>query len=290
MINKFSDFYFLKWCLPFCVCVLISDSKCFSQNIGINSTGASGNSSSGLDVDFTNKGLLIPRVSLSSSTDVSTISSPANYLTVYNTNTTMTNGNGAGMYYYDGTKWVYIDAPSNGPGSNGQVITSLGSGSQPQWTTLSSSNCSLSDWILVAVGNSTQAQNGGYYSTGYTLTPNKEVMLVLESFLFTDVTLATSDAVTILQSKNSAGTTSTYWAAPTIGAPGGPMPANNGGPGDYVDCVEITGKRNSTSNVKYSLISLSDGVFSGLSVDGTGLVWMYDPNNSHDVGVYIFER
>ncbi|GIV30017.1 MAG: hypothetical protein KatS3mg028_1083 [Bacteroidia bacterium] len=103
------------------------------------------NNSALLDVDAAGlpsnnkKGLLIPRVALSSNTDVTTIPSPANSLVVYNTNAAMTNGNGVGFYYWDASanKWMYMATAQNGPGSAGQVLTSTGPGSQPQWSTLS---------------------------------------------------------------------------------------------------------------------------------------------------------
>jgi hypothetical protein len=77
-----------------------------AQNVGINATGSPPNASAGLDIDFPNKGLLIPRVALTSATDVATIPSPATSLLVYN------NGSGgltpAGYYYWDGSKWVRL--------------------------------------------------------------------------------------------------------------------------------------------------------------------------------------
>ena len=57
---------------------------CFAQNVGINSSGALPDSSAGLDISSTNKGLLIPRVALTSTLDVFTIPSPATSLLVYN--------------------------------------------------------------------------------------------------------------------------------------------------------------------------------------------------------------
>ena len=112
----------------------------FSQNIGINTTGAVPNSSSILDLNTGNtftspngKGLLIPKVSLTSTSDVTTITSPATSLVIYNTNAGMTNGNGAGYYYYNGSQWIYMAAPSNGPGTSGQVLASQGSGNAPKW-------------------------------------------------------------------------------------------------------------------------------------------------------------
>lgn len=81
-----------------------------AQNIGINPTGTLPNNSAGLDVDFTNRGLLIPRIALTSSSDAVTIGSPATSLLVYNT------GTGglapAGYYYNSGTPaapvWIQL--------------------------------------------------------------------------------------------------------------------------------------------------------------------------------------
>jgi len=75
----------------------------YSQNVGINSDGSAPNASAGLDVSFTNKGLLIPRVALTSTTDVTTISSPATSLLIYNTSTA--SDVTPGYYYYDGAAW-----------------------------------------------------------------------------------------------------------------------------------------------------------------------------------------
>ena len=76
----------------------------FSQNIAINSTGAAATASAGLDIAFSNRGLLIPRVSLSSTSDLTTITSPATGLMVYNTNAAMTNGS-VGMFFWNGLQW-----------------------------------------------------------------------------------------------------------------------------------------------------------------------------------------
>ncbi|HRO75080.1 MAG TPA: hypothetical protein PLP27_02895, partial [Crocinitomicaceae bacterium] len=79
-----------------------------AQNVGINSTGATPNTSAGLDVDFSNKGVLIPRVTLTNNTDVTTVPSPVVSLMVYH------NGSvglpTAGFYYWNGTLWVNFGA------------------------------------------------------------------------------------------------------------------------------------------------------------------------------------
>jgi hypothetical protein len=82
-------------------------SHSFSQ-VAINTDGSSAAASAILDVKATNKGLLTPRVSLASITDVTTIPSPAAGLLVYNTNAAITAGCGTGFYFYDGTKWVKL--------------------------------------------------------------------------------------------------------------------------------------------------------------------------------------
>jgi hypothetical protein len=58
--------------------------------LGVNTTGAEPVASAILDASSDSQGLLIPRLSLTSTSDIMTISSPATSLLVYNT----TNGNG----------------------------------------------------------------------------------------------------------------------------------------------------------------------------------------------------
>lgn len=77
----------------------------FSQNVGINSTGQPADQSAGLDVNFSNKGFLPPRVALISSLDSTTILQPATGLLIYNTATAGTFPNGVmpGYYFNSGT-------------------------------------------------------------------------------------------------------------------------------------------------------------------------------------------
>jgi hypothetical protein len=67
-----------------------------------------------LDIrDFTNKGLLIPRIALTGPTDVVTIPGPANSLLVYNTGTGGLTP--AGYYYWDGSRWVRLVTMGGSP-------------------------------------------------------------------------------------------------------------------------------------------------------------------------------
>ena len=56
-----------------------------------------------------NKGALaLPRVSLASTTDKLNGATPITGMLVYNTNASMTNGFGVGMYFWDSGKWVKV--------------------------------------------------------------------------------------------------------------------------------------------------------------------------------------
>lgn len=96
----------------FLLTILTASLHISAQNVGVNTTGATPDVSAMLDVANANKGLLIPRVSLTSTIDNATIATPATSLLVFNTNTSMTNGQGIGYYYNSGTTasplWVKL--------------------------------------------------------------------------------------------------------------------------------------------------------------------------------------
>lgn len=96
--------------LFFTVVITLFATISLAQNVGIGTNTP--DASAKLDITSSNSGLLIPRVSLSSTTDVATISSPATSLLVYNTNASITSGDGVGYYYYDGTQWVKLSTGS----------------------------------------------------------------------------------------------------------------------------------------------------------------------------------
>lgn len=82
----------------------------FTKNygqVGIGTTNPS--TSSALDINSTNSGLLIPRINLTSTTDVTTIANPATSLLVYNTATVSDVVPG---YYYWNTKWILLQDSS----------------------------------------------------------------------------------------------------------------------------------------------------------------------------------
>lgn len=70
-----------------------------AQNIGIGT--ATPHSSAKLHIEDSNRGLLVPRISIPNLSAAAPVSSPATSLLVYNTNTS----SGVGFYYWDGSQW-----------------------------------------------------------------------------------------------------------------------------------------------------------------------------------------
>ena len=68
--------------------------------VGINTTTP--DASSMLDINATDKGLLIPRISIPNLNATAPVTAPATSLLVYNTNATT----GIGFHYWDGAKWT----------------------------------------------------------------------------------------------------------------------------------------------------------------------------------------
>ena len=104
LLNKDHD---MKRILLF---LLFSTSLYAQTGIGTTTPDASAK----LDVSSSNKGFLPPRVTLTSTTDVSTITSPATGLLVYNTGNNV--GLSAGYYFWNGALWATI-ATAGGSGS-----------------------------------------------------------------------------------------------------------------------------------------------------------------------------
>ena len=80
--------------------VILSLSKGFSQNVGINATGAAPHTSAMLDISSTNRGMLIPRMTSAQRTAIAT---PATGLMVYDTDNN-------GFWFYSGAGWVQLAA------------------------------------------------------------------------------------------------------------------------------------------------------------------------------------
>jgi hypothetical protein len=86
-----------------------------SEGVSIKNSSSAPDPSAMLDVESSTKGILIPRVTLNSDVDFTSIQSPANSLLVFNTSASTTNGlSGSGYYYFTFLnqlpyKWIRIN-------------------------------------------------------------------------------------------------------------------------------------------------------------------------------------
>jgi len=84
--------------LFFAVLIMLGCSNLSYAQLGVNTDGANPDASSMLDIKSTNKGILLPRVALTGTTDAVTVPTPAVSLIVYNTATA---GDVTPGYYYN---------------------------------------------------------------------------------------------------------------------------------------------------------------------------------------------
>ena len=121
------------------------------------------NASAKLEVSSSDKGFLPPRVTLSGTADVATISSPATGLMVYNTATAGTSPRNVtpGIYYYDGSKWQRVI--NQQPDATISFNTADPNSGSPTFTP---STPASSDYIYVSsIDNSQWTYNGSAYVT-----------------------------------------------------------------------------------------------------------------------------
>ncbi len=130
-----------------------------AQNVGINT--ASPDASSLLDLSATNRGLLVPRVSIVNVNLSAPVSTPATSLLVYNTNAATVGGSGSGFYYWTGSAWNKLGKENVDNGLNTDAATDriqLG-GPLVENTTLSAAGYQL-NFDLNSTGDFTVQDNG----------------------------------------------------------------------------------------------------------------------------------
>ncbi|MCB0508147.1 MAG: hypothetical protein R2739_10820 [Chitinophagales bacterium] len=175
-------------------------------NVGVGTS--SPNSSSILDITSSNKGLLVPRVALTGTTDASTISSPATSLLVYNTATT-------GTAPYNVTPGYYYNA---------------GTTTSPNWVRLQTKGDN--DWTVATTTSTPAIKTDNQYVTGKagigdfsSTTPQKAMHIKHTS---------NSDGLLLQNNTGGAGSTtnilfSTYSDIGGVNRPGASIKAVDGG-------------------------------------------------------------
>ena len=105
----------------FIVSILGLPDKIFSQNVGVGTSTP--HTSAALDVQSTNKGMLVPRMALTAANVATPVSSPADALLIYNTATAGAGNNAVipGFYYWNTTasRWTSISGSVSGNGNAG---------------------------------------------------------------------------------------------------------------------------------------------------------------------------
>lgn len=142
------------------IILLIVPAVGFSQ-AGISPTGTLPNPDAGLDIDFTNKGLLIPRVALTGTANFAPLSAHDPGMLVYNTATT---GDVVpGYYYNNGTKWIAVLHPGYAAGNmlywDGTQWLMIPAGQPGQYLQISASNVPVWSGAGFAVLSTSPAGN-----------------------------------------------------------------------------------------------------------------------------------
>jgi hypothetical protein len=130
-------------------CTAVATFSLNAQNVGISpAPGSSPDPSAGLDVNFTNKGVLVPRVALTARNSNAPIGvGIATSLLVYNTATAGTYPNNVtpGYYYWDGAQWQRLmNGVANGWQVNGNTLT----GTLPASPNEFIGTINAADWII----------------------------------------------------------------------------------------------------------------------------------------------
>jgi len=89
--------------------LLLGSNQNIAQNVGIGSTSFTPDASAGLEIRYTDKGVLIPNVSIADLSTAAPVTNPAVSLLVYNTNETT----GEGFYYWSGNEWTPMGGSSS---------------------------------------------------------------------------------------------------------------------------------------------------------------------------------
>jgi hypothetical protein len=106
-----------KFTLIFILILILNTTDSVAQSLSINTDGSKADSSAILDVKSTDKGILIPRVTMAQR---DLIPNPATGLLVYQTD------NSNGFYYYNGSAWLLLLGTSVSSNNNTLIYTTRG--------------------------------------------------------------------------------------------------------------------------------------------------------------------
>lgn len=147
----------------------MANAQVTTQKIGANPTTIA--PSAVLDIESANKGVLFPRVNLTSTTDAVTIASPAEGLTIYNTATAGTAPNNVtpGYYFWNGTQWARFSAGdqaskwTNDAANTNVYLTNLSNGFTAR---TGATNFAITDNNVLQIGDMTNVASAALPERG----------------------------------------------------------------------------------------------------------------------------
>ncbi len=152
-----TEIFKLSFCLFFCFSFAIN------AQVGIGTTNP--HTSSILDIESSNSGVLLPRIGLTSTLDIVTIANPEISLLVYNINTV--NDVTPGFYYWSNSKWNKISVDSK---IFGDIYRSSSSSTQSlnSNTPINFGSVAVSEGVICNSDNF-QITVSGYYRVTYSV-------------------------------------------------------------------------------------------------------------------------
>lgn len=186
MVMKWNRKILMKIVLP--VILLLLGVDAIGQNLAINTTGTAPNSKAALDLSATNMGLLIPRVTLETSTDPISGTKPEGLL-IYNSGGSY---GVDGFYNWDGSGWIQLGLPA---GTTSQTVRYDGN----NWV---ASSALMNTGVNVGVGTSTPSAILGVYEGN-------------ESATETDLTQTVTDAGILISTDYTSNTytSGVFWSS-----------------------------------------------------------------------------
>jgi hypothetical protein len=217
----------------FIISALVSTHFSYSQGVAVNTTGNTADPSAMLDVNATNKGILIPRV-----TSTSSITSPVVGLLIFQTTVPI------GFYYYDGATWDYLQNSANANvtlqgntfNGNSQLLQLNSTGQIPALSGVNITNLNASN---ITSGTVPAANGGAGTVTGILYANGSGTVTAATTANFPTLNQSTTgNAATVTTDANLTGDITSVGNATTYN---NIVPANKGGAGTTNGILEANG-------------------------------------------------